>query len=108
MQSRRAELLAADLRELVRVEPDAATLRALVYLDGDHEGELATRHHDVRMVWTRQPDGVVNEGRGKLLEMSHECVTERALRMLKPGEFEPIQPKAATVFTQVGVDAADP
>jgi hypothetical protein len=28
--------------------------------------------------------------------------------MLKPGEFEPIQPQAATVFTQVGVDAADP
>jgi hypothetical protein len=28
--------------------------------------------------------------------------------MLKSGEFKSIEPQAATVFTQVGVDAADP
>lgn len=44
----------------------------------------------------------------ELLEMGHKCVTERACRMLKPGEFEPIQPQAAAVLTQVGVDTADP
>ena len=101
-------MLATDLRKLVRVEPDSTTLRAFIDLDRDRRGKLAAQHHHVGMTRTRQPDRVVNESWGKLIEVGHECVAERALRMLKSGEFKSIEPQAATVFTQVGVDAADP
>jgi hypothetical protein len=45
----RPRLSAADLRQLVGVEPDATALRALVDLDRGRGREPAAQHHDLGM-----------------------------------------------------------
>jgi hypothetical protein len=38
----------------------------------------------------------------------NERVAKRAVRVFEPAELEAIEPEAAAVLTDVGVDAADP
>ena len=99
--------LAADLCELVRVQPDPAALRAFIDVDDNRWRELAAEHDDAGMTHAAQPDRVVDQGGRKLAEMSRERIAERAFMRQQPAEFEPIEPHAATVFAHVGVDAAD-
>jgi trimethylamine:corrinoid methyltransferase-like protein len=51
---------------------------------------------------------VIDEHRRELGEMGDERVAKRAVRVFEPAELEAIEPKAAAVLTDVGVDAADP
>lgn len=101
-------LLAPDLREFVRVQPDAAALRTFVDFDGDRCGKPVAQHHDAPMVRAVQPDRVVDQRGRELGEMGDERVAKRAVRAFQPGELEAIEPEAAAVLTDVGVDAADP
>jgi len=99
--------LAPDLREFVRVQPDAAALRAFVDFDGSGCGKLSSKHYDVAMVRAVQPDRVVDQLGRELREMGDECIAKRAVRPFEPGELETIKPDTAAVLTDIGADTAD-
>ena len=108
MGLRPTAVLAANLREFVRVEPDATALRAFVDCDGDRCGKPAAQHHDVAMARAVQPDRVVDQRGRELREMCYQRVAKGAGRLIEPGELEAVEPEAAAILTDVGVDAADP
>lgn len=60
------------------------------------------------MVRAPQPDGMIDESRWKLPEVRDERVTECAGRILEPRKFQPIEPQAAAILANVGIDATDP
>jgi hypothetical protein len=97
-----------DPREFVRIEPDTAALRALVDFDGNGGGEAMTQHHHVGVVRAPQPDRVIDEGRGELIQVRDERVTHHAVGVFESRQLETIEPQPATLFADVRVDAADP
>jgi hypothetical protein len=105
--TRPAAGLAADLCQFARVQPETPALRALVDLYRDRARERAAQHHGSCMARAAQPGCVIDECCANLAKVGHERVAEHAVRILEPGQLEPVEPESSAMFADVGADAAD-